>query len=198
MFEIRPYHPSDLTEIYRICLHTADSGKDASALYQDPDLIGHYYAAPYAVLESDLCFVLTHQGTPCGYMLGTKNSKEFAGRCEAEWFPVLRQRYPLPPEGDTSKDATLIRLIHKGHRVLDYPQHPAELHIDLLPIAQGQGWGKKLTEVFLHKLLELGVPGVHLGVGKRNPGAFVFYKKLGFEVLQEYELWWSMGNLLRV
>jgi hypothetical protein len=63
-FAIRPYHPSDLPALYRICLLTGDSGADASQLYRDPELLGHFYAAPYAVLEPDLCFVLTHDGSP--------------------------------------------------------------------------------------------------------------------------------------
>ena len=39
-FEIRPYHPTDLTALYRICLGTGDSGQDAAHLYRDPDVIG--------------------------------------------------------------------------------------------------------------------------------------------------------------
>ena len=43
---IRPYRPSDLDELYRICLLTGDAGQDATALYQDPRLLGHIFAAP--------------------------------------------------------------------------------------------------------------------------------------------------------
>lgn len=111
MFAIRPYHPSDLYSLYRICLLTGANGVDASSLFRDPELLGHYYAAPYAVLEPDLCFVLTHAGAPCGYVLGTRDSATFAARCEREWFPVLRTRYPLPPDDDQSEDAQLIRRI---------------------------------------------------------------------------------------
>ena len=55
-FAIRPYHPSDLCALYRVCLLTGDSGQDASQLYRDPELLGHIYVAPYAVFEPDLCF----------------------------------------------------------------------------------------------------------------------------------------------
>lgn len=58
-FKIRAYHPSDLSALYRICLLTADSGGDGAHLYDDPDLPGHLFAAPYAVHEPELCFVLT-------------------------------------------------------------------------------------------------------------------------------------------
>ena len=59
-FKIRNYHPCDLVSLYRICLLTADSGGDASHLYSDPDLVGQFYAAPYAVYEPELCFVVTN------------------------------------------------------------------------------------------------------------------------------------------
>lgn len=158
-FHIRPYHPSDLPMLYRICLLTSDSGEDGSHLYQDPDLVGHLYVAPYAVLEPELCFILTHLGQPCGYVLGTKNSVAFSERCEQEWFPTLRERANT-----------------------DYPAH---LHIDLLPIAQGKGWGRKMMTPFLEKLRELKISGVELGVSKQNTRAVRFYEAVGFTRLEE-------------
>jgi ribosomal protein S18 acetylase RimI-like enzyme len=186
-FQIRPYHPSDLIWLYRICLLTGDSGQDATGLYQDPDLLGHLYAAPYAVLEPDLCFILTHLKKPCGYVLGTKNSEDFWQRCEQEWFPLLRQRYPFPSDEDNSKDARIIRKIHQNQQGSCTPAYPAHLHIDLLPIAQGKGWGRKMINVFLEKLRELNISGVELGVGKRNLNAIGFYEAMGFTRLEEEE-----------
>jgi ribosomal protein S18 acetylase RimI-like enzyme len=192
-FQIRLYHPSDLPMLYRICLLTGDSGHDASHLYQDPDLLGHLYAAPYAVLEPELCFILTHLGQPCGYVLGTENSVAFSERCEREWFPVLRERYPYPAEDDPSKDAVHIRYIHWGYRERANADYPAHLHIDLLPIAQGQGWGRKMMTVFLEKLRELNVPGVELGVSKQNSKAVGFYEAMGFVRLEETEHSYDYG-----
>ena len=77
IFKIRSYHPSDLTSIYRICLLTAKSGSDASDIFKDHDLVGHYSAAPYATLEPELTFVVTYNNNVCGYILGTKNKKKF-------------------------------------------------------------------------------------------------------------------------
>ncbi|MCB9059478.1 MAG: GNAT family N-acetyltransferase [Calditrichae bacterium] len=187
-FKIRNFHPSDLSSLYRICLLTADSGRDGSKLYKDADLVGQFYAAPYAILEPDLCFVATADEVPCGYILGTRDSQEFYRRCENEWFPVLRKRYPVADEKDSSMDARIIRLIHTGHKpVEDLLAYPAHLHIDLLPIAQGQGMGRKLISVFSDRLKHIGVPALHLQVGKSNEGAVKFYKKVGFHVIKEYE-----------
>lgn len=193
-FEIRPYHATDLTALYRICLGTGDSGKDATHLYQDPDLIGHYYAAPYAVLEPELAFVLTRNGHAIGYVLGAADTATFGQRCEAEWFPPLRARYSLPPEEDSSRDANMIRAIYHGHRRDENdPRYPAHLHIDILSEGQGMGWGKQLIQTLADAMRNQGIPGVYLGVGRRNSNAIGFYQHVGFHVLQEAEWGYVFG-----
>ncbi len=192
-FAIRPFHPSDMPALYRICLLTGDSGGDASSMYRDGELLGHFYAAPYAVLEPDLCFILTRDGTPCGYVLGTRDSAAFEDATGARWLPVLRQRYPLPAADDTTPDAAVIRRIHDGRtdpKLIDYPAH---LHIDLLPEAQGHGNGRALMETFLNRLREIGVPGVHLGVSATNTRAVGFYERMGFHVIAAFPWGQHMG-----
>ncbi len=182
------YHPADLIDLYRICLLTGDSGKDATSNFKDPDIIGAYYSAPYAVLEPDLCFILVESGRSAGYIIGTRNSENFALRCEKEWFPPLRERYPLPPEDDLSQDAKIIRFIHKGYQLKnEVRSYPAHLHINLLPVAQGQGMGKKLIYRLVDRLKELDVTALHLEVGKKNEGAIKFYERVGFHIIKEYE-----------
>jgi ribosomal protein S18 acetylase RimI-like enzyme len=198
-FAIRPYHPSDLYSLYHICLLTSDNGKDGSHLYGDPEVMGHYYAAPYAVIEPELAFVLTHKGTPCGYTLGARNSVTFRDRCNVEWFPPLRVRYPMPDDTDESADAGMIRLIHRGFGVNE-PVHeifPAHLHIDLLPVGQGQGMGRRMMDTLLDKMRALGVPGVHLGAAKANQRAVRFYANYGFEVLRESDAAYNFGMILK-
>lgn len=196
-FSVRPFHPSDLCALYRICLRTGDGGDDATALYTDPELLGHYYAGPYAVLEPDLCYVLTHRGDPCGYVLGARDTAAFSARCEREWLPVLRARYPAPAPDDFSCDARVVRLLHEGYPVrAELAEYPAHLHVDLLPVAQGKGWGRLLMETFLDRLREVGVPAVHLGVGMRNERAIGFYEAVGFHLVRRYERWVALGMRL--
>ncbi|KAA3660169.1 MAG: N-acetyltransferase [Chloroflexi bacterium] len=197
-FSIRSFHTTDLTSLYRICLLTGDNGKDGSRLYNDPDIPGHIFAAPYAYFEPDLCFVLTRDNLPCGYILGTRDSVAFHEQCERDWFAPLRERYPLASANDVSPQAKMIRLLHVGHRPHDEAEsYPAHLHIDILPEGQGQGLGRKLIETFLNRLKELGVLGVHLGVGKQNPKAIGFYEKLGFQMLQEMPTYLLLGMKLQ-
>ena len=193
-FAIRPYHASDMCALYRVCLLTGDSGKDASALIRDGELFGHLYTAPYLIFEPDVCFTLTHDGAPCGYVIGARDSAAFYARCERDWFPVLRARYPLLPAEDTSLDADFIREIHQGFKEHpDLAAYPAHLHIDLLPEAQGHGLGRRMIETLLMRMRELHVPAVHLGVGAKNTNAIQFYEHVGFHVIQAYTGWVAYG-----
>ncbi len=200
---IRPYQENDLESLYQICLKTGDSGKDASSLYHDPKLLGHFYAAPYGVLQPESCFMLEDDLGVCGYIIGTPDSQGFRERLERQWFPALRQHYALSDVADTSrdaifKDATMIRLIFEGYSVEAalLEQYPAHLHIDLLPRAQGQGWGRELMDTFFQHLRDQRVSGVHLGVGAKNLAGIAFYQKLGFEMLRDHSSWKVYGLLL--
>ncbi len=187
-FNIRPYHTSDLTSLYKICLLTGNSGKDATKLLSDPDLMGHLYAAPYALFEPEVCFVITNNNKPCGYIIGTKDSQKFYEKCEKDWFPILRNRYPIAGESDKSFNSVIIKRLHEGHKVKDeLSNYPAHLHINLLPETQGQGLGWKIINLFVDKLRELNVSALHLEVGKTNLGAIKFYEKLGFHIIKEFK-----------
>ena len=96
MAEIRAVQPSDLDELYRICLATGAGGEDASALYRDPKLLGHVYAAPYAVLSPRSVFVVEDTEGVGGYIVGAPDTREFETRLEAAWWPGLRRLYRDP------------------------------------------------------------------------------------------------------
>lgn len=186
-FDIRGYHPSDLYMLYRICLETGADGSDATGTIDD-EILGHFFAAPYAVLEPELCLVLNVDGVPCGYVLGTADSKRFAERGVAEWFPPLRRKYPLPLDEATDRQAMMIRAIHAGYQAPPWSdEYPAHLHIDILPEGQGHGQGPKLVHSFLDLLRAHRARGVHLGVSKGNRRALRFYPGLGFEPIFESE-----------
>lgn len=193
-FQIRLYQPRDLDALYDICLKTGHNGEDATAHYRDPLLLGHFYAAPYGIFHPETCLVLEDAEGVCGYIVGVPDSVAFQARTESEWWPKLREQYPLPEPSDQSPDSGIIRLIHQGYQVKDEADtFPAHLHIDLLPRAQGGGNGKALMLAFLDLLRHLGVKGVHLGVSKANPRAVGFYQKLGYQTFRENEYAYTMG-----
>ena len=180
---IRPFHLSDLPALYRICLLTGEVGGDATALYRDPDLLGHVYAGPYPVADPGLTFVVVDELGPVGYIVATADTARFEQWLESHWWPTLRSRYPLREDPrDGTEDHVLVARIHEGsaadESLLD--RFPAHMHIDLLPRAQGRGFGRRLVETLAAELRGRGVPGLHLGVDSRNAGAIAFYTRVGF------------------
>lgn len=193
------YRPQDRETLYEICLLTGDSGQDASSLYRDPDLLGHMYLGAYLEFEPHLARVLRREdGVAVGYCVATADTSGFEDRCEKSWWPPLQQRYGEPADSDDSRDARLIRRIHQPTRTEGtwLPEHPAHLHIDLLPEAQGAGNGSRLLTATLEALTEAGAPGVHLGVGGRNIRAIGFYENMGLRTLQHLSYGLMMGSRL--
>jgi ribosomal protein S18 acetylase RimI-like enzyme len=100
----------------------------------------------------------------------------------------LRERY-ADPGGEPaawSPDQRLAHLVHLPPVAPDdvVAQHPAHLHVDLLPRLQGHGLGRRVMTAMLTLLAADGATGVHLGVGPGNRRAIGFYDRLGFAELQ--------------
>jgi GNAT superfamily N-acetyltransferase len=183
---IRGYRAEDLRDLYRICLQTGNgSGGDGTALYRDPDLLGHIFAAPYGVLEPGLAFVAEDQAGVGGYCLGALDTRAFEQRLEADWWPSLRLRYAEPDPADrdrwTPDELAAHQILHPwgvDHElVASYPSH---LHIDLLPRLQGGGNGRRLMDVQLAALRDRGSAGVHWHVSAPNRRAVGPARHQGF------------------
>jgi ribosomal protein S18 acetylase RimI-like enzyme len=197
--KLRRAGPKDAAALAEICVRTGHRGQDAHGVYPDPSLLAAMYLLPYLALEPAWCWVCCDDiddegdGTPAGYIVGTPDTQVFAQRAESVCWPPLRAQHPLPAAADDSLQARLTRALHTGPPT-DLPflrSHPAHLHIDLLPSAQGRGIGRRLMSLFIDALRDAGVPGVHLGVSAHNPGAITFYRRVGFETLQDagWGLW---------
>jgi len=186
---IRRYRSGDFRDLYRVCLRTGNSGDDATALYRDPDLLGHIYAGPYGKFEPALAFVVEDEAGVGGYCLAALDTRAFEQRLEERWWPSLRLRYadPDPASRDqwTPDEQAAYLIHHPWHTddglLADYPSH---LHIDLLPRLQAQGQGRQLMGTQLTALRERGSGGVHLFVTAGNHRALGFYYHLGFSELR--------------
>jgi ribosomal protein S18 acetylase RimI-like enzyme len=186
MPSIEPAGLHDLPGAYRVCLLTGEAGQDASAIYADPDLLGHLYVGPYLARGVDTQLVVVDEAGVCGYLLSADDTLAFEAWAERDWWPPLRVRYPLVDDG--SRDAELVRVIHEPDPTPTglTDVYPAHLHIDLLARARGRGLGGKLVGGLLAEMRGRRVPGVHLSVDARNANAIGFYEHLGFrEVARE-------------
>ena len=183
---IRPFAPADTADLYDVCLRTGADGRDASGLYAVPTLLGEVYVGPYLALEPDSAWVVEHEGRAAGYVLGAPDTAAFEAACESDWWPALRERYPLGGFPEGSPDAEVVQAIHHPHRSAPWlaAAYPAHLHIDLVDSVQGLGLGGSLIGTLLGALRERGVTGIHLGVSPANVRAIGFYEHLGFTVVE--------------
>ena len=183
MTQIRSASLQDLPGVYRVCLQTGDSGRDATHLYRNPDLLGHVYVGPYLVGQPAHAFVVADAEGIAGYTFAATDTRAFEAWEEAEWWPALREQYPLT-EG-SSPDDEVIQQFHNPETAPDdvVAEYAAHLHIDLLPRIQGQGLGRARVARVLGSLRERGARGVHLAVADDNENATQFYRHLGFEEL---------------
>ncbi len=191
MAEIRPYQPGDLEDLYRICLATGLAGEDASGVYEDPKLLGHLYAAPYALLCPECALVAEDAEGVAGYILGAADTAAFEARLERDWWPKLRTQYADPkgsPPADWSADQRLGYAIHHPRplRPALLERFPAHLHIDLLPRLQGQGMGRRMMDAWLALAGSMGARGAHLECSAANHRALRFYRAYGLSEEAEW------------
>jgi GNAT superfamily N-acetyltransferase len=185
---IRSARPGDQSGAYYVCLKTGNFGKDGEEFYRDdPEALGRIFVGPYMAFEPDLSVILEDGEGICGYAFGAFDSRAFYGRYEKEWRPDLCARFPAP-SGEESKWTRVQRVYNCYHHPdYFYPEpyeaFPSHLHIDLLPRAQGRGYGRRMLQQVMDTLRRKGSPGTHLGVSAMNPSAFAFYLHLGFAEL---------------
>lgn len=206
----RARRESDLDGLLNVCLKTGDAGADASHLFSDPKLLGNIYVAPYVFLSSTFAFALIDNdmqdfGGVCGYVLGVLSTDAFQQACASSWRPDLRQQYRGHTNLLPNEKALVDEMILAPDDVLDAPRadwtkYPSHMHIDILPHAQGVGFGVIMVQRLLACLVGAGSTGVHLGMAPTNSRAFAFYTKLGFQrippIATEEEKEWILGMSL--
>ena len=198
MATIRGFAPSDIDAIYAIALETGLAGQDASGLHSDGELIGHLYAAPYAVLEPEQTIVAVDDaGQTAGYIVGTFDTLLFNEQQERLWWPALRARYAEPLSDKlTDADRQRIAAIHTQHQTPEalVEAYPAHIHMNLRASLRGQGVGTKLVQKWITEARDAGVRGIHLGANDSNAGGVAFWTKSGFEVVQTVgtTIWFGM------
>ncbi|HEX2100075.1 MAG TPA: GNAT family N-acetyltransferase [Candidatus Synoicihabitans sp.] len=164
---------------------TGNSGSDARGLYSEPALVAEVFAAPYLAYDPSLCLVLADQAGVCGYVIGVIDSAEFATWFNREWRPRLVRQYRDRVVPADAPDAWLFEFLRRPMTASPWTKnYPAHLHIDLLPRAQGRGWGRQMVQNWLELAAQRGATGVHVGVSPINRGAITFYERLGMQRLE--------------
>ncbi|HET7016532.1 MAG TPA: GNAT family N-acetyltransferase [Streptosporangiaceae bacterium] len=197
--KIREFRPDDTDALYEICLRTVDAGNDGTPLYPAyPELPGHLALGANLILEPEFAFVLLDgTGVPVGYVVGAVDTRAFYGKCEQLWWPPLRERYPDPDDVAPEHHTPEQRLLHAIHQPILAPDavldaYPSHLHINLMPPAQGRGYGRLLLQTLFAALRDAGSGGIFLGVPPANTRAIGFYHRMGFHEIPNLPPHWSL------
>ena len=190
--KVREFRPGDTAALYEICLRTVDAGHDGTLLYPTyPELPGHLALGANLALEPEFAFILDDgAGAPIGYVVGALDTRAFYQKCEQAWWPPLRERYPDPADVSPEHHTPEQRLLHAIHQPVLAPAavldaYPSHLHINLMPPAQGSGYGRLLLETLFAALQDAGSPGIFLGVPPANTRAIGFYHRMGLEEIPD-------------
>lgn len=187
MPKFRLARADDIDALFAISLATGSAGADASHLYRDGRLLGYIYSAPYACLDPDLAVVAEDDAGVAGFVVGAVDTSAWEARLEREWWPGLRVQFPAPdgpPESWTADQ--------RRHAMIHHPEpapanvvrdHPAHLHLNLLPRMQHRGVGTMLLRAWLTRAADRGAQSVHVGVNRGNALAFRFWERHGFQPL---------------
>jgi ribosomal protein S18 acetylase RimI-like enzyme len=182
---LRQYDAADFDAVSRICTLTAEGGGDATGLYVSDELMPDVFVRPYVVYQPELSFVVEDEQGVAGYIVGVADTSAFTEWFSREWIPrEIAGRYEHT-QPVVSKDDLIRHLAFWPERMLiaELDEYPAHLHIDLLPRAQGAGWGRRLVDTLADALRARGVPGLHLSMDAANTNARAFYDRIGFTEL---------------
>lgn len=176
---IRQLQPKDKENCRTVCHQTATAPK----YIKSKDLVCLLYCDYYVDNEADNCFVVTDEDdNAIGYILCAEDQKKFDKGVK----PYLKKARKID-----FFDGLMPILESFAFKGL-CKKYPAHLHIDILPIGQGQGHGSALLKALEEHLRAKGVKGVRLGVGGDNTGAHRFYERNGFVLLK------NLGGMGRI
>jgi ribosomal protein S18 acetylase RimI-like enzyme len=186
---IRPYEQSDLARLREICLLTGAAGGDATGLYSSDDLLPDLFLEPYVTFAPGWAWVVELDDPGAGpriqgYLVAVSDTRAFTSWWADTWTPWFATLYPRPEQPYSEEERLVMRGYHPDEiEIAEVDDYPAHLHVDLLPAAQGQGWGTKLIGRLRSELADVGVPGVYASLDAENVTAPGFYDKLGFTEL---------------
>ena len=192
MASIRPFRPEDEAALSSVCIRTADAGADATGILTDDEIWPEVFLRPYLARPPDDAFVVDDEGEAVGYLVCAPDTRSFEDWFSTSWWPERGARWARVAEtgGPRAERTAGILRYAAARRAEAEPYgdaYPAHLHIDLLPQAQGQGWGRRLIDALIKSLRARAVPGVHLVADATNTSALAFYDRLGFVRLPSHE-----------
>ncbi|GFY71708.1 protein O-GlcNAcase [Trichonephila inaurata madagascariensis] len=188
IYTIRPYLPTDETQVYNVCRRTCDDGMDGSEVFPEyPDLIGDKLVGHFLCLSPEYCFVVEDESGICGYALAALDARQLKTKCEMCWIPELLAKYPAPKKGNgemLTPAEEIIASFYNRQKVgppdVVYVHHPSTLRMNILPTVNDPSVPKRMLTCILSTLKANGSHGVFVDVTVGDKNIVDFFSKLGF------------------
>ncbi len=172
MITIRKYEDKDRENLLKICIETSSLPTEEK---KDLDFLNLMYNDYYASVEGSNCFVAVDENDEAvGYILCAENFDRYYKTFGGLYMPLIKKlgfKYYTMALGEIG--------VHSIYR----KKYPAHLHIDILPVCQGQGTGTALVNALKEHLKSKGINSVMLSCGMGNQRAIKFYKKNDFKMV---------------
>lgn len=96
VYTVRPYLPTDESEIYRVCTKTCKDGLEDSHPYPEAykALQADRIVGPYVTIHPEFCFVVEDDNGIVGYACSAPDYKKFRIEQEVSWIPEMCRKYP--------------------------------------------------------------------------------------------------------
>lgn len=114
---VRRYETTDHDAVYDVSARTAhaDHHSRDNPLLETVPLV---FAGPYLALEPDLAFVLTHDSTVVGFIVGTADTAQFVRDCRRQWLPRVAADHPPLDRPSTTPAEHRITMLHQPEWML--------------------------------------------------------------------------------
>ncbi|GLG94790.1 Bifunctional protein NCOAT [Gryllus bimaculatus] len=187
IYTIRPYLPSDETQVYEVCRKTCLDGMDGTDSFPDlPNLIGDKLVGGFLTLSPEFCFIVEDETDLVGYAVAALDAKQFYKKLEVAWLPDMCEKYPQPKKDDNDALNASEEMMTWFHTFkADVPDaihshHPSVMCCSLLTSVLDQSISKRLVTCLLAALRANGSFGVYVPVSAKDRFMLEFYGKLGF------------------
>lgn len=184
--EVRRYEPADRDGLVAL-FGAAGAGAPGSEVWGHEASLAEVYLTPYLDLEPDSAFVALVDGQLAGYLVGCVDETDFPSEEERLRAVIKKYRLFRRPESRrfflrAAYDSLVLRLRREPTAgELTDSRWPSHLHIDLLPVARGNGAADGVMNLWFDRLRAVGSPGCYLQTSAENTRAVRFFERMGFE-----------------
>jgi len=187
---VRSYRSEDRDGVRRVYANTAFFGRPVEAYFDDRELFADLGVSVYTDHYPDYIFVADDAGKVTGYILGSPTGDVGVHAHTLKSLPgilgrLATRRYRVGRKTLVYVGISMRAGLHGELLEVHSAEYPANLHINLEAGYRGCGLGAALMRAYLGKLRSEEVPGVHLVTTNRHRAALRFYRRVGFQLLQE-------------